>query len=66
MDYIKIRFGNDFERLTSRFEKTFEDMFRPRPASPMFATGRDRQVRCLQPLNVPGHRQWIYMKRRKR
>jgi HSP20 family protein len=38
MDYIKIRFGNDLERLTSRFEKTFEDMFRPRPASPMFAT----------------------------
>ena len=38
MDYIKIRFGNDFQRLTSSFEKTFEDMFRPRPASPMFAT----------------------------
>ena len=38
MDYIKIRFGNDLERLTSRFEKTFEEMFRPRPASPMFAT----------------------------
>jgi HSP20 family protein len=38
MDYIKIRFGNDFERLTSRIEKTFEDMFRPRPVSPMFAT----------------------------
>jgi len=38
MDYIKIRFSNDFERLTSSFEKTFEDMFRPRPASPMFST----------------------------
>ena len=38
MDYIKIRFGNDLDRLTSRFEKTFEEMFRPRPASPMFAT----------------------------
>jgi HSP20 family protein len=38
MDYIKIRFGNDFDQLTSRIEKTFEEMFRPRPASPMFAT----------------------------
>ncbi len=38
MDYIKIRFGSDFNQLTSRVEKTFEEMFRPRPASPMFAT----------------------------
>ena len=34
MDYIKIRFGNDFDRLSSRFEKTIEHMFRS--TSPMF------------------------------
>lgn len=38
MDYIKIRFGSDFEQLTSSIEKTFEEIFRPRPASPMFAS----------------------------
>jgi HSP20 family protein len=38
MDYIKIRFGNDFDELSSKIEKTFEDMFRPRPVSPMFAS----------------------------
>jgi len=38
MDYIKIRFGNDFDQLTSRFDKTFEEMFRPRPVSPMFTS----------------------------
>ena len=38
MDYIKIRFGDDFDQLTSKIEKTFEEMFRPRPVSPMFAS----------------------------
>ncbi len=28
MDYIKIRFGEDFDPLGSKFEKTIEDMFR--------------------------------------
>lgn len=28
MDYIKIRFIDDFEQLSSKFEKTIEDMFR--------------------------------------
>lgn len=28
MDYIKIRFTNDFDRLSSEFEKTCEDIFR--------------------------------------
>jgi len=28
MDYIKIRFTSDFDRLSSEFEKTFNDMFR--------------------------------------
>ncbi len=27
MDYIKIRFSNDFDRLRSEFERTCEDMF---------------------------------------
>lgn len=38
MDYIKIRFGHDFNRLTSKIEKTIEGMFRPRPVSPMFSS----------------------------
>jgi len=28
MDFIKIRFADDFDRITSSFEKTIEDMFR--------------------------------------
>ena len=28
MDYIKIRFTSDFDRLSSEFEKTIDDMFR--------------------------------------
>ena len=35
MEYIKIRFGDDFDNLESRFEKTIEDMFRS--MSPMFS-----------------------------
>jgi HSP20 family protein len=38
MDYIKIRFGNDFDELSSKIEKSFEEMFRARPLSPMFAS----------------------------
>ena len=34
MDYIKIRFTDDFDQLESEFEKTLEDMFRA--ISPMF------------------------------
>lgn len=34
MDYIKIRFGNDFECLDPRFEKTVEEIFRS--MNPMF------------------------------
>jgi HSP20 family protein len=35
MDYIKIRFGNDFGASDSGFDKTIEDMFRS--MSPMFS-----------------------------
>jgi HSP20 family protein len=38
MDYIKIRFGNDFDPVSARIEKTIEDIFRPRPISPMFSS----------------------------
>ncbi len=38
MDYIKIRFGSDLEKIASQLEKTFDDMFRTRPVSPMFSS----------------------------
>ena len=34
MDYIKIRFGNDFDYLESGFEKSFDEMFQA--ITPMF------------------------------
>lgn len=34
MDYIKIRFGDDIDKLSNQFEKTIEQMFRS--VSPMF------------------------------
>ena len=37
MDYIKIRFGDDFDRIGSQLERTLQDIFRPRPVNPMFA-----------------------------
>jgi len=38
MDYIKIRFGSEFNPLASSFEKAMADIFRPRPVSPMFTS----------------------------
>ena len=38
MDYIKIRFGNDFDQLASKLDKTFEEMLRSRLMSPMFTS----------------------------
>ena len=37
MDYIKIRFGDEFDRIGSSLERTLQDIFRPRPVNPMFA-----------------------------
>jgi HSP20 family protein len=37
MDYIKIKFGDQFDPFGSRVEKTLQDIFRPRPVNPMFA-----------------------------
>jgi len=36
MDFIKIRFGGDFEDLGARLEKTIEGFFRPRAINPTF------------------------------
>lgn len=37
MDYVKIRFGDEFDRIGAHLEKTLQDIFRPRPVNPMFA-----------------------------
>lgn len=36
MDYIKIHFCDEFDRLGAQLEKSIEDIFRPRPVNPMF------------------------------
>ncbi|MBW2366853.1 MAG: Hsp20/alpha crystallin family protein [Deltaproteobacteria bacterium] len=36
MDFIKIRFGGDFEDMSSKIEKTIEGFFRPRALNPTF------------------------------
>lgn len=53
MDYIKIRFGNDFDRLSAGFEKAFQDIFRPRPVSPMFATSERSWVPQMDIYETP-------------
>jgi len=37
MDYVKIRFGDEFDRIGAHLEKRLQDIFRPRPVNPMFA-----------------------------
>jgi HSP20 family protein len=37
MDYIKIKFSDPLDPFGSQIEKTLQDIFRPRPVSPMFA-----------------------------
>jgi HSP20 family protein len=36
MDFIKIRFGEEFDDLSSKIEKTIEGFFRPRSINPTF------------------------------
>jgi HSP20 family protein len=36
MDFIKIRFGGEFDELSSKLEKTIEGFFRPRAINPTF------------------------------
>ena len=38
MEYIKIRFGSDFNNIGSRIEKNIEEIFRARPVNPMFSS----------------------------
>lgn len=42
MDYIKIRFGNDSDRLVPKFEKTVEEMFRS--MNPIFTLSDSERV----------------------
>jgi len=37
MNYIKIKFGDQYDRFGADIEKTMQDIFRPRPVNPMFA-----------------------------
>lgn len=37
MNHIKIKFGDEFDRLGSSLERTLQNFFRPRPVNPMFA-----------------------------
>ncbi len=37
MNHIKIKFGDEFDRLGSNLERTLQSFFRPRPVNPMFA-----------------------------
>ena len=37
MSYLKIRFGDEFDRFGAEIEKSIQDIFRPRPVNPMFA-----------------------------
>ena len=38
MDYIKIKFGGNFDPTGSGMGKTIHDIFRPRPVNPMFSS----------------------------
>ncbi len=38
MDYIKIKFGGKFDPTGHNLEKTIQEIFRPRPVSPMFSS----------------------------
>jgi len=53
MDYIKIRFGDDLERLSASFEKAFQDIFRTRPVSPMFTTSERSWVPQMDIYETP-------------
>ncbi|OGP63430.1 MAG: heat-shock protein Hsp20 [Deltaproteobacteria bacterium RBG_13_49_15] len=53
MDYIKIRFGEDLERLSSEFEKAIQNIFRPRPISPMFTTSERNWIPQMDIYETP-------------
>jgi HSP20 family protein len=39
MDYIKIKFGGNFDPTGQNLGKTMQEIFRPRPVNPMFSSG---------------------------
>ncbi len=53
MDYIKIRFGDNLERLSAHFESAFQDIFRPRQVSPMFGTSERSWVPQMDIYETP-------------
>ncbi len=53
MDYIKIRFGEDLERLSASFERAIQDIFRTHPASPVFAPLERRWVPQMDIYETP-------------
>jgi HSP20 family protein len=38
MEYIKIKFGSDFDSTGQSLGRTMQEIFRPRPANPMFSS----------------------------
>ena len=51
MDYIKIRFTDDFDHLDSEIEKTFEDMFRS--LSPVFRLAERKWIPQMDIYETP-------------
>ena len=51
MDYIKIRFTNDFGELGKKFEKTIEDVFRT--INPMFTLAERRWTPQMDIYETP-------------
>ena len=52
MDYIKIRFGDNFDQLGSRIEKTIEDMFRS--MNPIFSLSDSTWKPQMDIYETPG------------
>ncbi|MBU1162888.1 MAG: Hsp20/alpha crystallin family protein [Proteobacteria bacterium] len=52
MDYIKIRFGEDFDELGSKIEKTIEDMFRS--MNPVFSLSDSTWKPQMDIYEIPG------------
>ena len=53
MDYIKIRFGDEFTQISSRLDEVMEDIFRPRPVSPMFTSHERSWVPQMDMYETP-------------
>ena len=52
MDYIKIRFGNNFDELSSKIEETIEDMFRA--MNPIFSLSECSWKPQMDIYEIPG------------